>query len=471
MAGIFDIADDLVRGIEGAGATVSETLFEPVIRLGVTGLSRSGKTVFITSLVANLMNRGRMPGMTAAAVHEIEAVYLQPQPDDTVPRFAFEDHMAALSGPTPSWPNSTRHISQLRLSIRLRPRSMLGALTGPRTVHLDIVDYPGEWLLDLLLLQKSYADWSAEALAKARARPQGAGFVAALEGMDPTGPLDESVAVTLSRQFADYLNTARAAGFSDCTPGRFLLPGELLGSPVLTFVPLPGADTRMPRGSLGAEMARRFEAYKRAVIRPFFRNHFARIDRQVVLLDLLGALHAGPPALEDLRQAMADLLSVFKPGTNPFLARLLRGQRVERLLFAATKADHLHHTQHGRLTALADALLAEARDRAAFAGAETRAMSIAALRATVEETHSHNGAPLHCVRGRGDEGEAAWFPGLLPEDPAHVLAPARAGQGAWLDGDYGRMRFHPPRLTLAPGDGPPHIRLDKAAGFLLGGRI
>ena len=42
-------------------------LRRPVLRLGVTGLSRAGKTVFITSLVANLINRGRMPALRAAA--------------------------------------------------------------------------------------------------------------------------------------------------------------------------------------------------------------------------------------------------------------------------------------------------------------------------------------------------------------------------------------------------------------------
>ena len=42
-----------------------------------------------------------------------------------------------------------------------------------RTLTLDIVDYPGEWLLDLPLLGKSYEQWSAESLAQARqgARP------------------------------------------------------------------------------------------------------------------------------------------------------------------------------------------------------------------------------------------------------------------------------------------------------------
>ncbi|MGJ8558534.1 MAG: YcjX family protein, partial [Sulfitobacter geojensis] len=59
---ITRIADGIWRQIEAVQDTVSETLFEPVIRLGVTGLARSGKTVFITSLVANLLDRGRMPG-------------------------------------------------------------------------------------------------------------------------------------------------------------------------------------------------------------------------------------------------------------------------------------------------------------------------------------------------------------------------------------------------------------------------
>jgi len=36
-------------------------LFDPTVRLGVTGLSRAGKTVFITALVQGLMRGGRFP--------------------------------------------------------------------------------------------------------------------------------------------------------------------------------------------------------------------------------------------------------------------------------------------------------------------------------------------------------------------------------------------------------------------------
>ena len=469
---ITTIADTLTRGIENVTGTVSETFFEPVIRLGVTGLARSGKTVFITSLVANLMDRARMPGLLAQSEGRILSAYLQPQPDDTLPRFDFETHLGDLTSRTPQWPDSTRAVSELRLSLKVRPSGLLSGLQGPRTIHLDIVDYPGEWLLDLGLLEKSYAEWSAETLTRIESRPQAADYVALAQAEDANAKLSEPRAQALAASFTAYLKEARLDGFSDCTPGRFLLPGDLAGSPALTFAPLP-PQTDAPRKSLWREMNRRFEAYKSQIVKPFFRDHFARIDRQVVLVDALGAIHAGPQAVEDMRQAMSDTLSAFRPGQNAFLSQLLLGKRVEKILFAATKADHLHHTQHARLTAIMQALTRDARDRAQFAGADTTAMSIASLRATVEETRQHNGASLDCVRGTLlDTGkQAAFYPGELPEDPSHLLGPARDGAEKWLDQDYQIMRFAPAQLNLKPGEGPPHIRLDRAAQFLIGDRL
>ncbi|MBM1556191.1 YcjX family protein [Sulfitobacter mediterraneus] len=469
---ISRIADGIWRQVETVQDTVSETFFEPVIRLGVTGLARSGKTVFITSLVANLLDRGRMPGLLAASEGRIEAAFLQPQPDDTVPRFDYENHLAALTGPAPHWPDSTRAISELRLSLKVRPNGLLSGLQGPRTIHLDIVDYPGEWLLDLGLMERSYEDWSNDTLSRIENRTAAEAFVALAKTADPEAKHQETLAQDLAREFASYLQAARQDGFSDCTPGRFLLPGDLAGSPVLTFAPLR-TDGPSKRGSLHREMARRFEAYKKRVVQPFFRDHFARIDRQVVLVDALGAIHQGPQAVEDLRAALSETLSAFRPGNNGFLSNLLRGKRVEKILFAATKADHLHHQQHPRLTAIMQALVREAQDRAQYAGAGTAALSIASLRATTEDEMKHGGDMLSVVRGTLLETgkEAAFYPGDLPQDPAHLLTPARQGAEAWLDQDYQVMRFAPAPLNLRPGDGPPHIRLDRAAEFLFGDRL
>jgi hypothetical protein len=173
-----------------------------------------------------------------------------------------------------------------------------------------------------------------------------------------------------------------------------------------------------------------------------------------------------------MRRAMADILSAFRPGRAGWLAQLLGTRRVERILFAATKADHLHHLQHPRLAAVLTAMLREARDRADFQGARTEALAIAALRTTTEEIIHQDGEDLPAVRGTLMDGrQAAFYPGELPENPAALLAPAADGAARWLDGDYAAMTFAPAPDTLRPGDGPPHIRMDRAAEFLIGDRL
>ncbi len=466
------LTDDLTRRVEDAISDTRVALLDPVIRLGVTGLAHSGKTVFITSLVANLLNRDRMPQLQASAEGRILAAYLQPQPDHTIRRFAFEDHLHALCAPEPFWPESTRSISTLRLSLKVRPRNYFSGLTGPRTVHLDIIDYPGEWLLDLPMMNQSFAAWSQGAIETAQTAAR-VGFSGAwlsrLGAYDMGAPLDEVVATGLASTFTDYLRASHAAGLSSVAPGRFLIPGDLEGSPALTFCPLPPME-RPAANSLWRTFEKRYESYKRLVVGPFFRNHFTRIDRQIVLMDALGAIHEGPPAVEDLRATMTSILTCFRPGTNSWLAPIL-GRRIDKILFAATKADYLHHNQHSKLTAVTEALVSDALARARFQGAEVSALSIASVRSTVEQMLTRDGQAVGVVRGRrSDSGlEVALFPGNLPEDPNELLAAARQGAKDWFDAAYSVTQFSPP--DLSPGDGLPHIRLDRAAEFLIGDRL
>lgn len=84
-----------------------------------------------------------------------------------------------------------------------------------------------------------------------------------------------------------------------------------------------------------------------------------------------------------------------------------------------------------------------------------------------------DGESVDAVRGRllSTGRQAVMYPGQLPSDPARLLSPAREGAEKWLDADYGLMGFAPARMILRPGEGPPHIRLDRAAEFLLGDRL
>src|ERR1700709_769952 len=78
--------------------------FTPTLRLGVTGLSRAGKTIFIAALVHNLLTGGRLPGFAPLAQGRFIGAKLAESPDAGIPRFAYEQHLEALTGTAPHWP-------------------------------------------------------------------------------------------------------------------------------------------------------------------------------------------------------------------------------------------------------------------------------------------------------------------------------------------------------------------------------
>jgi predicted YcjX-like family ATPase len=443
-------------------------LLNPTIRLGVTGMSGAGKTVFITALVHGLIRGGRFPVFEALAGGRIADARLAPQPDDAVPRFDYETHLRALVEER-RWPESTRRVSELRVIIEYQ--SQRGAM---RTLTLDIVDYPGEWLLDLPLLNKSYEQWSAESIALSWEGPRktlAAKWHEHLKTLAPQAQENEQSALTAAALFTDYLKSCRDQRFamSVLPPGRFLMPGDL-------------------EGSLWAMMQRRYEAYKNVVVRPFFHEHFARLDRQIVLVDVLSALNAGPEALQDLERALASILACFRPGKKSFLTALF-SPRIDRILFAATKADHLHRSSHDSLEAILRQLTASAVEKAEFAGAEVDVIALAAVRATREATikqgHSHLPAilgvpaPGEIVGSRVFDGksEAAMFPGDLPDSPKEFFADAGSFRGlssvSAKEADFRFPKLLPPSLQTEDNGKPalPQIRLDRALQFLIGDRL
>ena len=456
-----------------------DQFFNPTVRLGVTGLSRAGKTVFITALVHGLTRGGRFPVFEPLASGRIAQARLEPQPDDAVPRFDYENHVRTLIEAR-RWPNSTVDISELRLVIDYQRHN--GA---DRHLTLDIVDYPGEWLLDLPLLNKSYEQWSRDSLELSRERlraPLATEWHTHLATLNAQDRENEQAALTAARLFTDYLRACRDERFamSLLPPGRFLMPGNLAGSPALTFAPLDlPADGVAPDGSLWAMMRRRYEAYKDVVVRPFFRNHFSRLDRQIVLVDALAAFNAGPEALHDLEAALAGILDCFRIGRSTLLSNLFR-PRIDRILFAATKADHLHHSSHDRLEAVLRRTVAKATVRAEYAGAEIDVVALAAVRATREAIIRHGGEELQAIIGTPERGEriddqafdgaaeAAVFPGELPDDPERLFEGGGLGL-AEADNDMRFVRFRPP--VFARGAPPPQIRLDRALQFLIGDKL
>ncbi|GGD18119.1 YcjX family protein [Aureimonas glaciei] len=465
------------------------SLFHPTLRLGVAGLSRAGKTVFITSLVHNLLHGGRLPLFTAQSGGRIARSFLEEQPDAAIPRFQYEDHIRTILEER-QWPQSTRAISELRLTIEYESASGWSRMFSAGKLSLDIVDYPGEWLLDLPLLDKDFATFSTEAIARAQlpARAAMAGeYLALLAETDLSAPSDEATASRLAAAFTRYLRECRAdtTALSTLPPGRFLMPGDLEGSPALTFAPLPvDRSVTYPKGSIAALFARRYAAYKSVVVKPFFREHFARLDRQILLIDVMQAINAGPEAIRDLETALTDILVCFRPGKTSWLSSFMT-RRIDRILIAATKADHLHRESHPRLESIVRRLVDDAIARAKFSGATTEVLALASIRATHEANVTQDGQRLPMIVGTPMAGETidgqtfdgssetAIFPGDLPANPARLFETGGPWNNAALD-PVTFVRFKPPRLEqTAEGFtlSLPHIRLDRALQYLIGDKL
>lgn len=433
-----------------------------------------------------------MPVLKAQNEGRIAKVSLQPQPDDDIPRFSYEEHVQSLIHDR-VWPQSTRSISQVRLKIEYETTEGWGKYFAPGHLNLDIVDYPGEWLLDLPLLSQDFQTFSNNALdlAQKDARRQlSKTWLNSIKDIDTAIAMTEPEIKRLATEFSDYLKACKDEkwAFSTLPPGRFLLPGDLEGSPAVTFFPLPpSTGEKLNPNSLYATMERRFESYKSKVIKPFYQNHFARLDRQIILIDALQALNAGSDAVADLERGIADILMSFNIGKNNFFENLFT-RRIDKIMIAATKADHLHHQSHDRLEKLINRLVERATTSIGASGAEIDVIAMAAIRATKEASYKDGADELPVIVGTPQAGqklngmtfdgktEKAIFPGDLPEDPDSIFQALESKSDVDLRQTHNLnfVKFRPPEIENNKNTmkiSLPHIRLDRAIEFLIGDKL
>jgi uncharacterized protein len=450
------------------------------VNLAVTGLSHSGKTVFITSLIHNLLsavhNPNRMPLIDVVGSGRLISARLETPKAERLPRFPYRANIETMASGTAGWPEGTADIGEVGIEVRFVPANAVGKLLQqvsgvPATMSLRIVDYPGEWLLDLPLMTQSYAEWSRATLALQR---KGVRAEAGREFLEFIGQhaFDENASDEVAKQAHDLycaslLRARDLYGLTYLQPGRFLCRGGIGDAPLLWFAPLafPDSEVAPPEESLGALMEERFEAYKREIVAPFYEDHFRRFTRQIVLVDVLRALLAGREAFEDTRLALEAILQSFRYGSGSIFSKLLWGSHIDKVLFAATKADHVPDIQREHLTELL-------RNMAAFPALEVRSSSagidvmvLASVISTAEETQEIEGQRVQVVVGRpvGSNKQSKFFVGTVP------IRPPRPN--AWGTAFLNIPVFEPPAIDPSPVDGIPHINLDRALEFLLGDRL
>ncbi|GAA4871978.1 YcjX family protein [Ferrimonas pelagia] len=452
-----------LRGLGRHAQQLAYRSLDQHLRVGITGLSGAGKTAFLTSLVHQLLHAQETHLPMWQALHEgrLLGVQRQHQPDLTLLPFDYEGAIDGLCQSPPSWPPSTRGLSEIRLALRFVPaRGLKRQLTDHLTLYLDLVDYPGEWLLDLPMLSQDFAQWSAQQWRMLTSEPwdrHAAPWRARLDAVcdDSVDEIAQGYAALLSQ-----LRSELAATYLQ--PGRALLPGELAGTPILAFFPLPPERFERSDDPLRDLLAARYDAYCQQVVKPFYRQHFARFDRQVVLLDTLGALDQGHAQIDQMAQSIQAIMQSFHYGPGSLLRRLFRPQ-IDKLLFVAGKADHITVDQHPNLLALTDSLMGESGRRARFSGGRVETMVLSAICASQQGQIDQGSGVVPVIRGLDPQHQPTTrFPGEVPK--------RLPSAGFWQQQGFDFATLAPPRLER-PQSALPHMRMDHLIEWMLGDKM
>ncbi|MDC1352337.1 YcjX family protein [Oceanospirillaceae bacterium] len=459
------------QGVEQASNTI-DRVNKRHICIGITGLSQSGKSTFLTSLIDQLLHHktSSIPGFSSILGKRLMGVKLSPLRNKNVSNFPYEESIAGLRNNPPKWPNSTTDISGcvLELKVQKAKTTLIPFSKENYSLFIEIIDYPGEWLLDLPLRDMDFARWCAQCSAQFNRDPRRqilGELLPELQNIDPMADADFEVLEGLKRQFVGFLKQCKEGDepLSLIQPGRFLVPGQVDDESVLCFVPLlkVGAFTdgqlkAAPKNSYFKVCETRYKAYIKQLVEPFYRDFFSGIDRQIVLVDVLTALNSGALYLDDMRQALSNISDSFSYGSQNRISQLFT-PKIDRVVFAATKADQILTKDHLSLVKLLSSLVEQAYETAEYEGVIPEILAVAGVRSSKEVPH--DGEP-----GLSGFDTAGNYIGYVnPSIPTFI---PKNAQHQFFSG-WKIPKFNPP-IPSDENEAVPHIRIDNVLKILVG---
>ena len=383
-------------------------LWKPDCRIAVTGFTRSGKTVFLTSLISHLLH------------HEPERFHLGPnlhivKPESLPPtkgwsQFPYMENRRFLAGNhagKPEWPEKTRFPSQYRLEFERSDWRL-------SRMRLTLYDLPGERFADCAMYRQGFQRWSLQQIqwltGLNQQPPELDGFLSLVASDAPPLPTADQLIFSYKKALA-----ALYRGYHQfITPSTFVLSaagenphvadlfagaiaagdfetiatGRCSGLPEAEFTPLPQHLFGQP-GELVGQFEARFQRYQREIVEPLFRT-LARCDAMAVLLDLAHILQGGEGVCDDAETFVKQILNAVQPGRRYdqigrgwLPNRDLRGQSITRVAFAASQIDRFHDQDHARVRHLLSELVRPVFH--AYRGAKTKVFSCSAVCSAVSD--------------------------------------------------------------------------------------
>ena len=445
-----NILDNILSIPSEISEQVSTLFSSDTIKIAITGLSRSGKTVFMTSLIDQLLHQNRLLSVTAS--HAPFKMNIR-APLHNARRFDYYTFIEQLKSEQ-IWPDGTDAISHTLLEFESKSRF---SFMGNSTFTVELIDYPGEWLLDLTLMELSFEEWSVQTLAwlKEIDEPEADKYLKSINSLNRQS-VGTEYEEQLHRQYKELVTRLKKEHYSQITPGRFIMPADLANDPMLTFAPINGASP-----SLVKVYKKRYEKYVSEVVKGIHLEHFKGFERQVVLVDVIESLQNGYKCYRDMKSGMKSMLGLYDHDNKNFISQWF-SPSIKNVLFVATKVDQVAASQHANFTLLLDEIIEELRREMDISHIETATQIVSALKSTVTVEKKHEGMKLSFVRGVLEEDGQLHdlYPGEMPS--------SFPDKNDWDSDNYAYKCFMPPKRSYSESDALEHINMDKVVQKLIG---
>ena len=320
-------------------------------KVAITGVSRSGMTMFLTSLLWQLENskETNFPHNQNVKITNFRTIQPGVRMEDKSPYDRYLDVILDEK----KWPKRATDIHRVCCQFDLGSGGSKGILSkkfpslSRRSQQLDILDFPGERIADAAIAAcDDFDQWSDHMFDYFDNNPgySGAGFL--LRKALEVENLKFDKAVQAYREtLVSFIRDDRLL----ISPSVFLLDGkgnrfddEQLESAASErpcgldannqFAPLP-EKARKSNTEIARKMRKHFKKYRNKMVQPLF-DDLAKSDSLIVLVDIPALLMGGRQRYNDNYRIILDLFHAIKRKKSKIFSSSLK-----RIAFVATKND------------------------------------------------------------------------------------------------------------------------------------
>ncbi|BFT32191.1 YcjX family protein [Alteromonas sp. D210916BOD_24] len=373
-------------------------------RFTITGLSRSGKSMLFTSLITLLKSRSEEGYACLPLLRYLppsKVLDMRIEPLEGYKPFPHLTNITALENG--QWPDATEEAYGFKLVVRLKQTASIKRHVLPHSdVVFEFIDYPGEWITDIPMLSKTYAQWSDSAWAQLSSGPQqyfADAWKTQVNRFDFEQPPTPERIQHLVNAYRDYLIEAKTNGISLLQPGSFLLDSSDFDWLEYGFTPLPSSITSDVSHPWYKAFDAHFRTFQTKWLTPLKQSIFKETDKQIILVDLFEGLNHSRQHLYQLKETLSHLADTFVYGQSNWLSRnILKKEQIGKVAFVATKADLIPASQRPNLLQLLTQITEGARARFTDKPITFEHFLVSAMQVTDE------GSTEHAIRYKDSQG-------------------------------------------------------------------